>query len=220
MEAHIIEDLKIHPKTNDYVKLIFKTYLREEKKFNSIDELKNQIKLDIQKALEVLMKVLIYRFLRPCPDFLISKLNIILVLVLALFFCSYAEVKVPEVVFPLEITTKITEEKPYLEPPNTLELKTLNEELDITQYIKPKKPTDVKLPVLTIEKPTAYLGIPPSNALLSDAIDYYNKGDLLFAESSLEKFIEKYKDHKNMFYAYYLLGVVKYNLGKVPRGRK
>jgi len=54
MEAHIIEDLKIHPKTNDYVKLIFKTYLREEKKFNSIDELKNQIKLDIQKALEVL----------------------------------------------------------------------------------------------------------------------------------------------------------------------
>jgi riboflavin kinase/FMN adenylyltransferase len=28
--------------------------LREEKKFNSVDELKNQIKLDIQKALEVL----------------------------------------------------------------------------------------------------------------------------------------------------------------------
>jgi len=150
------------------------------------------------------------------PDSLISRLNIILVLVLTLFFCSYAEVKVPEVVFPLEITTKITEEKPYLEPPNTLELKTLNEELNITQYIKPKKPTDVKLPVLTIEKPTAYLGIPPSNALLSDAIDYYNKGDLLFAKSSLEKFIEKYKDHKNLFYAYYLLGVVKYNLGKYP----
>ena len=144
------------------------------------------------------------------------KLNIILALVLTLFFCSYSEVKVPEVVFPLEITTKITEEKPYLEPPNTLELKTLNEELNITQYIKPKKPTDVQLPVLTIEKPTAYLGIPPSNALLSDAIDYYNKGDLLFAESSLEKFIEKYKDHKNLFYAYYLLGVVKYNLGKYP----
>jgi len=54
MEAHIIEDLKIHPKTNDYVKLVFKTYLREERKFNSVDELKNQIKLDIQKALEVL----------------------------------------------------------------------------------------------------------------------------------------------------------------------
>lgn len=54
IEAHIIEDLKIHPKTNDYVKLIFKKYLREEKKFNFVDELKNQIKLDIQKALEVL----------------------------------------------------------------------------------------------------------------------------------------------------------------------
>jgi riboflavin kinase/FMN adenylyltransferase len=37
--------------------LIFKTYLREEKKFNSIDELKNQIKLDIQKALEVLNEI-------------------------------------------------------------------------------------------------------------------------------------------------------------------
>ena len=138
----------------------------------------------------------------------------ILALVLTLFFCSYADVKVPEVVFPLEITTKITEEKPYLEPPITLPLKTLNEELNIKDYIKPKKPTDVKLPILTIKKTTSYLGIPPSNALLSNAIDYYNKGDLLFAESSLEKFTEKYKDHKNLFYAYYLLGVVKYNLGK------
>jgi hypothetical protein len=88
------------------------------------------------------MKALNSRFLGLYPDSLISKLNIILALVLALFFCSYAEVKVPEVVFPLEITTKITEEKPYLEPPNTLELKTLSEELNIelniTQYIKPK----------------------------------------------------------------------------------
>ncbi len=54
MEAHIIEDYKINPKVNDYIKVIFKHYLREEKKYNSIEDLKNQIKLDIEIAKNIL----------------------------------------------------------------------------------------------------------------------------------------------------------------------
>lgn len=51
MEVHIIED------TKDFIldknpKVYFLHYLREEKKFNSIDELKNQIKVDVLKAKE------------------------------------------------------------------------------------------------------------------------------------------------------------------------
>ncbi|ACN98668.1 riboflavin biosynthesis protein RibF [Sulfurihydrogenibium azorense Az-Fu1] len=54
IEVHLIED-KVDLKTEeDYVKVYFIEYLREEKKFESVEDLKNQIKLDIQKAKEVL----------------------------------------------------------------------------------------------------------------------------------------------------------------------
>ncbi len=54
MEAHIIEDYKISPTVNDYIKVIFKHYIREEKQFKSVEDLKNQIKLDIEVAKNIL----------------------------------------------------------------------------------------------------------------------------------------------------------------------
>lgn len=54
IEVHLLETPENLPKENDTVKIYFIKYLREEKKFDSIENLQNQIKLDIQKALEVL----------------------------------------------------------------------------------------------------------------------------------------------------------------------
>ncbi|MFN4307324.1 bifunctional riboflavin kinase/FAD synthetase [Sulfurihydrogenibium azorense] len=54
IEIHIIEEGFNTKIEEDYLKVHFIQYLREEKKFESIEDLKNQIKLDIQKAKEVL----------------------------------------------------------------------------------------------------------------------------------------------------------------------
>jgi riboflavin kinase/FMN adenylyltransferase len=52
IEAHILdENLNIE---NDYIKVIFSKYLREERKFNSLDELSKQIELDILNSKRVL----------------------------------------------------------------------------------------------------------------------------------------------------------------------
>ncbi len=132
-----------------------------------------------------------------------------------LFINSYGKINLPEVYFPLEITSKILEKKPFREAPNYIALKYFDGDVDLNRYIKPFKPMYVNLPLYTIEKPTSYLGIPPSNALLSEAIDYFNKGDFLFAKSNLETFLHKYKDNKYLYYVYYLLGVTKFNLGEI-----
>lgn len=54
IEIHLLDTLQQFPKEDDFVKIYFIKYLREEIKFDCIESLKNQIKLDIQKALEVL----------------------------------------------------------------------------------------------------------------------------------------------------------------------
>jgi tetratricopeptide (TPR) repeat protein len=134
-------------------------------------------------------------------------------IIILLFLSHYSfanQVKLPEVVFPIEIVSQILEEKKPLPPPNKIEFQPLYDILQIKQYLPIQKPYSVKLPVLTIEKPTAYLGIPPSNALLADSIDYFQRGDFIFAQENLKKFVEKYKDHKYLFYAYYLLGYINF----------
>ncbi len=147
------------------------------------------------------------------------KIRYVFLLFFVLFVNSYGKINLPEVYFPLEITTKILEEKPFREAPTYIELNYFYEDIDLNRYIKPYKPLYVNLPLYIIEKPTSYLGIPPSNALLSEAIDYFNKGDFLFAKSSLETFLEKYKDNKYLYYAYYLLGVTKFNLGEIEESQ-
>ncbi|MGC8941621.1 MAG: bifunctional riboflavin kinase/FAD synthetase [Sulfurihydrogenibium sp.] len=54
IEVHLLQKPHKFPEENEKVKIYFIKYLREERKFDSIDSLKNQIKLDIQIALEVL----------------------------------------------------------------------------------------------------------------------------------------------------------------------
>lgn len=132
-------------------------------------------------------------------------------LILLFSLKTYANtIKLPEVVFPIEVISQILEEKPIIQPPQELDFRPLYDELKIKEYLPLEKPYSVKLPYLKIQKPTSYLGVPPSNALLSDSIDYFEKGDFIFAQENLKKFIEKYKDNKNLFYAYYLLGYISF----------
>ncbi len=54
IEIHLLETTENLPNENDFIKVYFIKYLREEIKFECVESLKNQIKLDIQIALEVL----------------------------------------------------------------------------------------------------------------------------------------------------------------------
>ncbi len=53
IEAHIIGK-EIYLKEKESLKVFFKKFLRDEKKFDSIQQLKNQIKTDIKKTLQML----------------------------------------------------------------------------------------------------------------------------------------------------------------------
>ncbi|MEZ0323065.1 MAG: bifunctional riboflavin kinase/FAD synthetase [Hydrogenothermaceae bacterium] len=57
IEAHIIEHFDKEVKENSLVNIYFIERLREEKKFESVEELKKQIEIDIKKAREVLSYV-------------------------------------------------------------------------------------------------------------------------------------------------------------------
>ncbi len=55
LEIHVIDRDKLNIDT-EYIKVIFESFIREEKKFQNIDALKSQISLDIKKIKEVLNK--------------------------------------------------------------------------------------------------------------------------------------------------------------------
>lgn len=54
MEAHVIEESPLEVKENMFVNIHFVEFLREEKKFDDVEKLKTQIKMDIEKTREVL----------------------------------------------------------------------------------------------------------------------------------------------------------------------
>jgi tetratricopeptide (TPR) repeat protein len=148
------------------------------------------------------------------------KLTVSLLIILYSLTAQANTIKLPEVVFPIEILSQVLEEKPILQGPQTLDFNPLSDQLNIKDYLPLQKPYNVKLPFLKIQKPTAYFGVPPSNALLSEAIDYFERGDFIFAQENLKKFVEKYKDNKNLFYAYYLLGYINFELQKYEEAQQ
>ncbi len=125
---------------------------------------------------------------------------------------SSVQIKVPEVVFPIEIIAEKREEIPEIKPPDILEFK---EELKIelfTEDIKPVPPYTVNPPVVDMEKPKSVLGIPEKNALLSGGIDDFYMGNLISAKEKLEKLIKKYPETSNSGTANYVLGLIYYKL--------
>jgi len=130
------------------------------------------------------------------------------------------EVKVPEITFPIEIIAERTEKKPSLKPPDKLELGEKVEIKLFVEEIKPIPPYDVKPPVIKINKPSAFLGIPEENALMSEAVRDFEKGKYLSARKKLEKLIKKYPNVPFITDAYYLLGLIHLYLGEPEKAEK
>ncbi|WP_457643011.1 tetratricopeptide repeat protein [Persephonella sp.] len=142
-------------------------------------------------------------------------------LILSLFMLAKAEeIKVPEVTFPIEITTEKIEKKPVLPPPDRIKLEEKVEIQLFVEEIKPIPPYDVKPPVIPINKPSSFLGIPEENALMAEAVDDFQNGRYIFAKEKLEKLIDKYPKVKFITDAYYLLGLTYLNLGEKKKAEE
>jgi tetratricopeptide (TPR) repeat protein len=128
---------------------------------------------------------------------------------------SQEEIKLPSVVFPLEITTIKIEEKEPLLPPDKIDFK---EKLQIKLFaedIDPIPPYYIELPVFDIKKPKVFLGLPKENALLASAIDNFFNGNLFSAKENLLELIEKNVNKPQTGTGYYLLGIVEHRLGNI-----
>ncbi|MDQ7055078.1 MAG: hypothetical protein Q9M89_00660 [Persephonella sp.] len=122
------------------------------------------------------------------------KKHIYLALLILFFNAFSQEVKVPEITFPIEIIAEKKETKPVLSPPETIKLK---EKLKIKLFVeevKPIPPYGVKPPVISLNKPSTFLGLPEENALMSDAVEDFQMGRLFSAKEKLEKLVKKYPE--------------------------
>ena len=132
-----------------------------------------------------------------------------------------AKVEIPEVVFPVEVITEKKEEKPPVYPPKKISYDVkfqIKEEFE--KDIKPIPPVDIEPIEVYIEKPSTFLGLPKDNALLGDAIEFYNTNDYLLADEKLKTLFKEYKESKNFGTAYYLRGLIKYKTGDTKEALK
>jgi len=123
----------------------------------------------------------------------------LLLFFLLIFVKGYGqEIKVPEVTFPIEIIATKQEKKPFLTPPDKIELKEKVKIKLFVEEVKPIPPYDVKPPVIPFEKPSSFLGIPEENALMSEAVDdFLNKRYLPLLTSG--RFLQGYLRMKTVF---------------------
>ncbi len=141
-----------------------------------------------------------------------NKLHNALILLLLLPFIVYAsktELKLPDVVFPLEIVAKKQEEKPPAEPPESLPLTEIS--LPELPKLPLSYPTDLRPLLGDLVKPKAFLGIPREKAALASIIDDFKDGNFVLAYGEAKDYIKTYKNKKNLdksllATAYYLLG--------------
>ena len=143
---------------------------------------------------------------------------LILFLIFNISFAS--QVKVPEVIFPVEITVEKIEQKPFLQPPDKLRISQKIETQLFVEEFPPIPPYNVEPPSISLEKPSSFMGIPEENALMADAIDDFFNGKYLSARDKLIKLLKKYPDVKFKTEAKYLLGLVYYKLGEKEKALK
>ena len=114
------------------------------------------------------------------------------VLILTLFisffsFASKTEIKLPDVVFPLEIVAKKKEEKPPLQPPEVLPL--TNIKLPTLPKLPLSYPTDLRPILGDLIKPKAFLGIPKEKGWLASIIDDFKDGNFVLAYGEAKDYI-------------------------------
>jgi len=140
-------------------------------------------------------------------------------IILFLFSFSFAkQIKVPEVIFPIEIQAKKYEEKPKLKVPDKVRYEEKISIVFFTKELPPYPPYDVPPPLGSLKPPKAAFKIllPEKKKLLADAIELYDKKDYIFAEGKLKKLISKYPDTKEAARGLYLLGEKYFNAIKTP----
>ena len=140
-----------------------------------------------------------------------------------LFFVYTAtgkQIKVPEVIFPIEIQAKKLEKKPKLEPPDKISYEEKINIVIFTKKLPPYPPYDVPPPIGSMKKPKTVLGLPIHKKYLSDAIELYDKKDYIFAERVLKKLISKYPDTPESARGLYFLGLVYYQLKDEKKAKK
>ena len=133
------------------------------------------------------------------------------------------EIKLPDVIFPLEIIAVKQEEKQPLEPPKVLEINQINVEFNIDLPFV--YPVDIKPIVANIQKPQTFLGFPPEKAELADIITKFQDGNFIFAYQQAKEYINKYskkkKIDKNLLaVANYVLGLSAYEISDLEESLK
>ncbi len=149
---------------------------------------------------------------------LVSLLSILLV-----FSYSFSkQIKVPEVVFPIEIQAKKYEEKPKLDVPDNISYEEKISIVLFTKELPPYPPYDVPPPIGSLSPPKAAFKflLPEKKRLLADALELYDKKDYIFAEGKLKKLISKYPDTPEAARGLYLLGLVYYQLKDEKKAKK
>ncbi len=150
-----------------------------------------------------------------------KMLSNIIFSILAVVYISHSkQIKVPEVVFPIEIQAKKLETKPKLEPPDKISYDEKIQIVVFTKKLPPYPPYDVPPPLGSMKKPKTVLGLPIHKKYLADAIELYDKKDYIFAESVLKKLISKYPDTPEAARGLYFLGMVYYQLKDEEKSKK
>ena len=116
----------------------------------------------------------------------------------------FANIKLPDVVFPLEITAQKQEKKERLLPPKRLNID-INAKIE-NPKIKPAYPVDLEPITADIKKEKTFLGIPKEKADFNDLVDYFINGNFLFLEDKAPAFMKKYPKSKYLPIVYYMLG--------------
>lgn len=142
-------------------------------------------------------------------------------LILFLFVKSYSQeiLDLSPVKFEIEIINTKLESREPLRPPTELNQFVFSGDVDLLSKIPVVINGINSLPLLVVEKPRSYLGIPLSNALLARSMDDFNTGNLIFAKNQLEEFIKRYKDSPYLYYAYYLLGYIEFKNGDLEKSK-
>ncbi|RMA97282.1 tetratricopeptide repeat protein [Hydrogenothermus marinus] len=141
------------------------------------------------------------------------------VLVLLTLNIAFADLKLPEVVFPLEIIAEKQEKKEKLQPPKYLPIDE-NINLDLFINIPLAYPVNLKPVLGELEKPKTFFGFPKDKALVSDIIDNFETGRFLIAYSQIEEFLKKYKKSKYLPVVYYLAGLVNFQLENIEESAR
>ncbi|NPA52160.1 MAG: tetratricopeptide repeat protein [Aquificae bacterium] len=146
--------------------------------------------------------------------------SLLALLTLSILTASAKQIKVPEVIFPIEIQAKKLETKPKLQPPDKIQYDEKIHIVIFTKKLPPYPPYDVPPPLGSMKKPKTVLGLPLHKKYLADAIELYDKKDYIFAESTLKKLITKYPNTPEAARGLYFLGMVYYQLKDEEKARK